>query len=412
MRGAVVGGLPTDRWLFLNIEPRAVRPGVVGALREVQREVDGELCLVLEVTERALLSEPAALLELADEAREAGWLLALDDVGVEPASLALLPLLRPDVVKLDLRLVQGRTTVRVAEIVTAVSAEAERLGAVVLAEGVETPDQADLAAMMGATLGQGYLFGRPAPLADLSLSGPAARVAVARRPPAPDVDVPFELVEDSGRVRRGTKPLLTATSRLLERQALAAGDAAVVLATFQRSEHYTPTTSQRYEALAHRTALTATYAAGLDPGRSRAVREVPVSPSDPLVTEWDVVVLGPHVAGALLSRDLGDTGADEDRRFDFVVTYDREVVVAAARSLVRRLPPAPQEEPQAAGGRRGGPAPGAGRRRPAPGAQRPVRRRRDAPGPAFPRHLSCGTRSTSAVRRGRAAARRRPASRP
>nr|MDQ3342471.1 EAL domain-containing protein [Actinomycetota bacterium] len=38
--------------------------------------------------------------------REAGWGIALDDVGAEPASLALLPFVQPDVVKLDLRLVQ------------------------------------------------------------------------------------------------------------------------------------------------------------------------------------------------------------------------------------------------------------------------------------------------------------------
>ena len=56
--------------------------------------------------------------------------------------------------------------------------------------------------------------------------------------------------------------------------------------------------------------------------------------------EWDVAVVGPHFAGAFVARDLGDTGADGDRRFDFFVTYERELVVRAARALMARIVPA------------------------------------------------------------------------
>ena len=45
----------------------------------------------------------------------------------------------------------------------------------------------------------------------------------------------------------------------------------------------------------------------------------------------------PHFAGAFVARDLGDTGADGDRRFDFFVTYERELVVRAARALMARI---------------------------------------------------------------------------
>ena len=60
-----------------------------------------------------------------------------------------------------------------------------------------------------------------------------------------------------------------------------------------------------------------------------------------LIGEWDVAVVGPHFAGALVARDLGDTGDDGDRRFDFFVTYERELVVRAARALMARIVPAP-----------------------------------------------------------------------
>jgi hypothetical protein len=55
-----------------------------------------------------------------------------------------------------------------------------------------------------------------------------------------------------------------------------------------------------------------------------------------------VTVLGPHYAAALIARDLGDTGPDHERRFEFVVTHDRDLVVAASRSLMSRVGAAAQ----------------------------------------------------------------------
>jgi DICT domain-containing protein len=56
-----------------------------------------------------------------------------------------------------------------------------------------------------------------------------------------------------------------------------------------------------------------------------------------LASEWTVVVLSPHFAGALIARDMGDPRRDVDRRFEFVVTHDRHRVTAAARCLVDRV---------------------------------------------------------------------------
>jgi EAL domain-containing protein (putative c-di-GMP-specific phosphodiesterase class I) len=67
-------------------------------------------------------------------------------------------------IKLDLKLVRDRPSVKMATILNAVGAQVERTGAQVLAEGIETEDQIDVAHSLGATLAQGYLFGRPAPL--------------------------------------------------------------------------------------------------------------------------------------------------------------------------------------------------------------------------------------------------------
>jgi DICT domain-containing protein len=70
------------------------------------------------------------------------------------------------------------------------------------------------------------------------------------------------------------------------------------------------------------------------------VRGAALDPADPLCAEWAVIVVGPYFSAALVARDLGDGGAERHRRFEYALTYERPVVIEAARSLLRRLGPA------------------------------------------------------------------------
>jgi EAL domain-containing protein (putative c-di-GMP-specific phosphodiesterase class I) len=167
-------GLPEGTAVFLNAEAAslahpAAEEDVLPGLFEDTRCVR----LVLELTERELAARPAELLASVQRAREHGWRIALEDVGAARSSLALKQLVRPDVVKLDLQLMQRAVGQHTAEVVNAVAEQAERSGALILAEGIETPAMLETALAMGATLGQGLLFGRAAPLPD---------PVVARRP--------------------------------------------------------------------------------------------------------------------------------------------------------------------------------------------------------------------------------------
>jgi predicted signal transduction protein with EAL and GGDEF domain len=108
-----------------------------GPLPELERGMRG----VVELTERTLTNRLAELLPAVQRARADGWGIALDDVGADTRSLALMPVLRPDVIKLDLRLVQEQPTPEIAAIAGAVGAQAERTGATVVAEGIETQEQ-------------------------------------------------------------------------------------------------------------------------------------------------------------------------------------------------------------------------------------------------------------------------------
>lgn len=336
---ALESGLAAPFGLFVNVEPAAIGPiglpeSLLGALRE------RGLRLVVELTERALTADPARLLALAEWARSLGWSIALDDVGADPASLALMPFLRPDIVKLDLRLVQQRPDEAVAEIMTAVTAYAEASGAKILAEGIETPQHAALARGLGATLGQGWLFGRPAPLPE-EVAAPERPLALISGDPNPLVRSPYAAVARQRPAQRGPKSLLIAVSKLLERQAADMGNLAVVLSAFEEKRFFTPASGRRYRDLGERVSFVGALGAGLPTEPVPGVRGAHLAPEDPVVGEWDIAVVGPHFAAALVARDLGDECEDAERTFDYVLTYDRDLVLEVARSLMSRLLPEP-----------------------------------------------------------------------
>ncbi|MGY1843328.1 EAL domain-containing protein [Modestobacter sp. SYSU DS0875] len=346
LRGAVRAGLLAPLTVFVNVEPDAVDEAPLTALIDRADQVPGELRVVLEITERALAARPAELLRTVARVRELGWAIALDDVGADSLSLAFMPLLRPDVVKLDLRLVQERPGPAIAEIMNAVNAYAESTGALVLAEGIEDGRHLAMASALGATLGQGWLFGRPeaAPVA-------GATVASLRLPDTAPADAdagarsPFACLPPGFPLRESPKALLIELSKQLERQAMRLGETCVVAASFQESRHLTPATRLRYRDLVERVGFACALGAGLPPEPLPGLRGADLVPGDPVLGEWDLVVLSPHFSAALLAHDLGDAGPDLERRFTFALTYDRDTVVRAARSLLSRVAPCARPDP-------------------------------------------------------------------
>ena len=332
---ALVHGIPPRYRLFVNLEPSVLVTGTAGRLLE---RGAGKLDLVAEITERALVDRPAELLRAVHELRVAGCAIALDDVGAMPNSLALLSLVAPDVIKLDLSLIQRWPDLAQAAILTSVTSYAEGFGATILAEGVETETHLLQALALGAVLGQGWYFSRPGPLGLLS----SPTHAFSLRKPLPTTSVtPFSLVDPST-VRIGPKGLLLGISRHLENQGLALGNPPVVLGAFQEARRFTADTAVRYACIASRCPLVAALGVGLSSEPIPGVRGVALPSNDPLRGEWVVVIVGTHYAGALIAKDLGDSGPDRDRRFAFTLTHNHDTVLKAARSLLERVLPAPQ----------------------------------------------------------------------
>jgi len=336
--GAVEHGLLGPLTLFVNVEPEVLDTAPLDDLLAIAESAPGELRVVMEITERALALRPAELLRTVERVRDVGWGVALDDVGADTMSLAFMPLLRPDVVKLDLRLVQERPGPAIAEIMNAVNDYAEASGAVLLAEGIENEEHLVMARALGARLGQGWMFGRPA-------AGPAPGYAVSELvlPPRHGAialdESPFACLPPQVTLRRSPKSLLIELSKQLERQAMRLGETCVVAATFQEARHFTPSTAQRYRDLVERTGFVCALGEDLPDEPVPGVRGAALSADDPVRGEWDVTVVSPHFAAALLARDLGDTGPDRERTFEYALTYDRDTVVRATSALLSRVVP-------------------------------------------------------------------------
>ncbi|WP_170315599.1 EAL domain-containing protein [Nakamurella deserti] len=333
IRGAAAVEMPAAAALFVNVEPQALRRSALQELLEVADAVGSQRQLVLEITERALATAPAELLAVVEILRAAGWRIALDDVGADDMSLAFMAMLRPDILKIDMNIVQRRPDDAVATLMSAVNAHAESTGCVILAEGIETAQHLAVALALGATLGQGWYFGRPTP--DARCDGTVGRLTLPAVASAPVSVTPFASVPTM-RTRTATKPLLIQVSQHLERQAADLGATCVVLSTFQHARFFTPATRRRYAALGMQVGFVAAFGTDMPDDVAPGVRGAHLDASDYLCAEWDIVVLSPHFAAALIAREV-DGEPDGDRRFEFVLTYDRAAVVGAAASLMARV---------------------------------------------------------------------------
>ena len=139
--------------------------------------------LFVELTESVLVEADDASVETINCLRSLGVRVVLDDLGAGYSSLAYLKRLRIDLVKLDRSFVQGVPHRRVdVAIIRALSTLAGSLGIHVIAEGIETTEQADFLKAEGVIFGQGFLFDLPLSVAQVQtrLASGGARISPER----------------------------------------------------------------------------------------------------------------------------------------------------------------------------------------------------------------------------------------
>jgi len=323
LRAAERAGLDARFSLFLNADPATLD-------RSSPERPSTRFMLLVEVTEQALIARPEAMLRALTRLRSAGWGIALDDIGADSRSLALMPVLYPDVIKLDLRLLAQRSPDDRARIVTAVGAEAERRHGTVLAEGIDSEEQLEAARAFGATLGQGYLLGTPAGLPE-PLPPPGRQLRLPGAGGDPFGAAPWERVTNWRRPLTGSRRLAADAARVIVDHAAELGSTAMVLAALADESHG-PSSVARYGWLPGRVGFVGVLNAG-DSFAGTGVRSGTLSPDDPLRGTGTLVALGPDFAACFVGRE---TGPDE---WSFAITYDRDIVVQCALPLMARMEP-------------------------------------------------------------------------
>lgn len=150
--------LPAQTYLSVNLSPAAlVHPATAELLAGVPAER-----VVVELTEHEQVGDYAAVLRSLAGLRALGLRLAIDDTGSGFASLQHLARLLPEVVKLDIAFVRDIHAHPARRAVArAVLGFANEVGAVLVAEGIETPAELDQLRRLGAVFGQGFHLGRP-----------------------------------------------------------------------------------------------------------------------------------------------------------------------------------------------------------------------------------------------------------
>jgi PAS domain S-box-containing protein len=180
-------GVPTE----FNLSGRSIGdPDILRELATAVREsgVDPSL-LVVEVTETAFVGQTEAGRAFAERVRELGCRLALDDFGTGFSSLQYLKHLPADHLKIDIEFVRDLTSNETdARVVRGIVALAREFNQTTIAEGVEDEETLLMLRDMGVDLAQGYLFGRPAPMASHAHSANPVPARCPGAAAAPDTD--------------------------------------------------------------------------------------------------------------------------------------------------------------------------------------------------------------------------------
>ncbi|MFB3777778.1 MAG: EAL domain-containing protein [Bryobacteraceae bacterium] len=155
--------------MSVNLSAKQFRdPDLAATIETILRETGlAPACLQLEITESVLVEDADAVATVLARLKTLGIGFKVDDFGTGYSSLNYLHLLPFDALKIDRSFVIGLTKKGNSnELVKAILSLGETLGMEVVAEGIETPEQASALSSIGCVCGQGYLYSRPLPAED------------------------------------------------------------------------------------------------------------------------------------------------------------------------------------------------------------------------------------------------------
>jgi diguanylate cyclase (GGDEF)-like protein len=150
-------------WLSVNLSVRQfAQANLADVLDDILAEtgLDGH-ALKLEITESALMKDPDSAARTLQRVKERGPSIVLDDFGTGYSSLAYVQRFPIDVIKIDRSFIRDLAAGTDATIVSAIVSMARGIGVPVVAEGVETAEQAAVLRALGCDFAQGYHYAKP-----------------------------------------------------------------------------------------------------------------------------------------------------------------------------------------------------------------------------------------------------------
>lgn len=163
-------GLPPSTSISINVSPEAV---VSPLLADVLGFISPSK-IILEITEHESVRNYSVLNSALTKLRRRGFRLAVDDAGAGHSSLRHILKLRPDFIKLDTSLTRGIDDDPAKRaLATALISFSRDTGSEIVAEGVETEAELETLRILGVSLAQGFLFGRPVSLKEMAEAMPA-----------------------------------------------------------------------------------------------------------------------------------------------------------------------------------------------------------------------------------------------
>jgi EAL domain-containing protein (putative c-di-GMP-specific phosphodiesterase class I) len=215
--GNRMAGLPGHRYA-MNFTPASlVHPSLSPAALSELVAARGLLrrSITIECTEQQAVSDVEPLTRQAKALRRLGFGFAVDDAGAGYASFTLIAALRPSIIKIDREIVHGigdKQGDAKQALVEAFVSFGRRIGARLVAEGIETRRELAMLTSLGVPLGQGYLLGRPAaePSAPRSIDG--LRAGVLSRARRADAAGRPATTDRGARARHARGSARTATS--------------------------------------------------------------------------------------------------------------------------------------------------------------------------------------------------------
>jgi len=159
-----------EKLLFLNIDA-AILEASIGSgylMKQVRQHGVNPRNVVIEISEKSCLG-CAVLKRFADTYRQCGFMVALDDVGTGFSNMDRILLVRPDIIKIDHSLVKSIDSDFYKQgVFKSLVILANKIGALVVAEGVETEEEAIHVLRLGGHMIQGFYFSSPGEIADMA----------------------------------------------------------------------------------------------------------------------------------------------------------------------------------------------------------------------------------------------------